>query len=43
MQGVTVGEGAVVAAGAVVAKDVPALVIFAGNPAKLVRYRKGVS
>ena len=43
MQGVTVGEGAVVAAGAVVTKDVPALAIFAGNPAKLVRYRKGVS
>lgn len=33
LPGVTIGEGAVVAAGAVVAKDVPPFAIVAGNPA----------
>ena len=37
LRGVTVGEGGVVAAGAVVTKDVPAFSIVAGNPAVLVR------
>ena len=35
--GVTVGEGAIVGAGSVVNKDVPARTIVAGNPAKIVR------
>jgi maltose O-acetyltransferase len=35
LPGVTVGRGAVIAAGAVVAKDVPAGAIAIGNPAKL--------
>lgn len=35
LPGVTLGRGAVVGAGAVVAKDVPALGIVAGNPARL--------
>ncbi|WP_432770541.1 MAG: acyltransferase [Sphingopyxis sp.] len=35
----SIGDGAVVAAGALVTKDVPAGAIVAGNPAKLVRYR----
>ena len=35
--GVTVGENAIVGAGSVVVKDVPANVIVAGNPAKVVR------
>jgi len=39
MSGVTVGKGAVIAAGAVVVKDVPDYAIFGGNPAKLIRYR----
>jgi acetyltransferase-like isoleucine patch superfamily enzyme len=34
---VTIGENAIVGAGSVVTKDVPANVIVAGNPAKLLR------
>lgn len=34
-----IGRGAVIAAGAVVTKDVPAYAIMAGNPAKLIKYR----
>jgi acetyltransferase-like isoleucine patch superfamily enzyme len=37
MRGVTVGQGGIVAAGAVVTKDVPAYSIVAGNPAVVVR------
>ncbi|MEA3389275.1 acyltransferase [Sphingobium sp. CCH11-B1] len=37
MPGVTVGEGSIVAAGAVVVHDVPPRSIVAGNPAKVVR------
>lgn len=36
--GVTIGKHAVVAAGSVVTKDVPDYAIFAGNPAKLIKY-----
>lgn len=36
--GVVIGENAVVAAGSIVTKDVPANTVYAGNPAKLVRY-----
>jgi len=39
LSGVTVGHGAVVAAHAVVAKDVPPYAIVGGNPAKVIRYR----
>jgi acetyltransferase-like isoleucine patch superfamily enzyme len=34
----TIGENAIVGAGAVVTKDVPPNTIFAGNPAKFLRY-----
>ena len=37
MPGVTVGEGAVVASGAVVLKDVPPYTMVAGNPAQVVK------
>ena len=39
LSGVTIGNGAVVAAGSVVVKDVPPYAIVGGNPAKLIRYR----
>jgi len=35
---VTVGENAIVGAGSVVTKDVPANAIVAGNPAKFLRF-----
>ena len=37
LPGVTIGRGAVIAAGSVVTKSVPPLVIVAGNPARVVR------
>jgi acetyltransferase-like isoleucine patch superfamily enzyme len=37
LKGVTIGEGAVVGAGSVVTKDVPAWTIVAGNPARTIR------
>lgn len=39
LKGVRIGTGAVVAAGAVVTKDVPPYAVVAGVPAKLLRYR----
>lgn len=39
MSGVHIGQGAVVAAGAVVTKDVPPYAIMGGVPAKIIKYR----
>ena len=39
MQGVKLGEGAIVATGAVVTQDVPPHAIVAGVPAKVIKYR----
>jgi len=36
--GITIGENALIGAGAVVVKDVPANAIVAGNPAKIIKY-----
>lgn len=38
LKGVTIGAGAIVAAGSVVTKDVPPWAVVAGNPARLVKY-----
>jgi len=38
LSGVTIGTNAVVAAGSVVTKDIPNNAVYAGNPAKLVKY-----
>lgn len=37
LPGVTIGEGAIVGAGAIVTKDVPPWTIVAGNPAKVIK------
>ncbi len=41
LEGVTVGKGAVVGAASVVTKDVPAFSVVAGNPARVIKWRRG--
>jgi len=38
LKGVTIGEGAIVGAGSVVTKDIPAYSVVGGNPAKVIKY-----
>lgn len=40
LQGVTIGDGAIIAAGSVVTKNVPPYAIVGGVPAKIIRSRK---
>lgn len=42
LKGVTIGEGAIVAAGSVVTKDVPAWTAVGGNPATVIKALKGI-
>jgi virginiamycin A acetyltransferase len=39
LSGVTIHQGAIVAAGSVVTKDVPPYTIVGGNPARIIKYR----
>lgn len=40
LPGITIGKNALIGAGSVVTKDVPENAIVAGNPAKIISYRK---
>lgn len=39
MPGISIGNGVIIAAGAVVTKNVPDLTVVGGNPAKVIKYR----
>lgn len=41
LSGVHIGNGAIIGTGSVVTKDVPSYAIYAGNPARLIRFRFG--
>lgn len=39
LDGIKIGNGAIVAAGSIVTKDIPSYAIVGGNPAKIIRFR----
>ncbi|MBN2181654.1 MAG: hypothetical protein JW715_07050 [Sedimentisphaerales bacterium] len=39
MPGISIGDGAIIGAAAVVTKDVPAYAVVCGNPAQVIKYR----
>lgn len=39
LNGIKIGDGAIIGAGAVVTKDVPSYAVIAGNPGRIVRFR----
>ena len=39
LPGVHIGDGAIIAGGSVVTKDVPKCAIVGGNPARIIKYR----
>lgn len=39
MSGITIGSGAIVGSGSIVTKDIPPYAIFAGNPARFIKWR----
>jgi len=39
LHGLTIGDGAVIAAGSIVTHDVPPFAVVAGTPARIIRYR----
>ncbi len=41
LPGVTIGKGSIVAAGSVVAKSIPEMCIVGGNPARIIKSRRG--
>lgn len=41
LPGVTIGRGAVIGAGSVVPRSIPEYAVAAGNPARVVKYRRG--
>ncbi|MBI3235973.1 MAG: acyltransferase [Bacteroidetes bacterium] len=42
LKGVTIGQGAIIAAGSIVTRDVPPFAVVAGKPAEIINYLKSI-